>query len=188
MAGSDDDLHQLKHRLGSLKTDPPASSELQLAAVLVPFVSRTDGWRLVLTRRTEGLRRHGGEIAFPGGRVDPGEEPRETALRETQEELGIPSEKVEILGPLPLVTTNVSRYVICPWVAIVPPAIFTPSPEEIAEVIEVPLERFSSPTVRRHQRFVRAGGIALSPAYDIGPNTIWGATARVIGHLLDLIE
>jgi 8-oxo-dGTP pyrophosphatase MutT (NUDIX family) len=187
MEGFGDLVQRLRGRLRASVADIfPAG--LQPGAVLVPLVEGPGGWSLVLTRRTEGLRSHRGEIAFPGGRVDLGEHPREAALREAREELGILSEEVEILGPLPPVTTNASRFVISPWVSVVSTAVFVPSPAEIAEVIEVPLGRLSAPSARREQRFIRAGFIFISPAYDVGAHTIWGATARIIGHLLDLIE
>ncbi|MGH2733182.1 MAG: NUDIX hydrolase [Actinomycetota bacterium] len=187
MADLDDDLERLRGRLRSPEIGRlPAGPKL--GAVLVPLTKGAMGWRLVLTRRTQELRSHRGEISFPGGGVDPGEHPREAALRESREELGILPEEVEILGPLPPVVTNVSRYVILPWVGIVSTVVFTPSPTEIAEVIEIPLEHLGSPAARRDQRFIRAGSISISPAYDVGANTIWGATARIISHLLDLIE
>lgn len=155
------------------------------AGVLVPFVLHSDGWRLVFTRRAEGLRRHKGEISFPGGRVDEGEITRQAALREAHEELGIVPEHVDLVGKLGRVFTAVSNYVIEPWVGIMPLAELTPNPAEIAEVIEVPLEVLLSPDVRRTQKFIFGSVVWTNPAFDIGNDTIWGATARILGELMD---
>ena len=157
------------------------------AAVLVPIVDAPSGPLLVLTRRAGSLRTHGGEISFPGGRVDPDEMGRNAALREAHEELGIDPGSVEILDHLPRISTVVTGYMIAPWVGIVPCSELRPNPGEIAEVIEVPLEHLLQPGIRRDQRFIRKGRMGTSPAYDIGPHIVWGATARILASLLDLL-
>jgi 8-oxo-dGTP pyrophosphatase MutT (NUDIX family) len=157
------------------------------AAVLVPIVDAPAGPFLVLTRRAGDLRTHRGEISFPGGRVDPGEMGRDAALREAHEELGIDPGDVDVLGHLPRISTVVSGYVIAPWVGIVPCSELHPNPGEIAEVLEVPLAQLMEPGIRRDQRFIRKGVMSLSPAYDIGSHTVWGATARILASLLDLL-
>jgi 8-oxo-dGTP pyrophosphatase MutT (NUDIX family) len=157
------------------------------AAVLVPIVDAPGGPLLLLTRRAGDLRTHSGEISFPGGRVDLHETGRNAALREAHEELGINPATVEILDHLPRISTVVTGYTIAPWVGVVPRSELRPNPGEIAEVIEVPLEQLLQPGVRRDQRFIRKGRMATSPAYDIGPHIVWGATARILANLLDLL-
>lgn len=181
------DVLALRERLSQtpLEEGPPGADR---AAVLVPFVETPDGWSIVFTRRAEDLAMHSGEISFPGGRLDPGENPRDAALREAQEEIGIDPEKVEILGRLPGTFTLVSNYLIEPWVGVLVNDHFSPNPKEIAEVIVASLDDLRASGTRREQRFIRAGVMASNPAYDVGPNTIWGATARILTDLIDLME
>lgn len=157
------------------------------AAVLVPFVQTGGGWALVFTRRAEDLSTHRGEISFPGGRVDDGETTLDAALREAHEELGIVAAHVRVLGRLPRVHTVVSNFEIDPWVGLVPGTEFAPNPMEISEVLEVPLDTLRREGTKRVQKFIRDGFIYTNPAFDVGPNTIWGATARILEGLLDLM-
>lgn len=178
-----EDLSRLRSRLAATPDEERTPGDLP-AAVLVPLVAGEEGWRLVFTLRSEDLPSHRGEISFPGGRVDPGEDSLAAALREAHEELGIDPAHIEIIGRLPRVATVVSGYSIDPWIGVVPGTEFRPNPVEIAEVIEVSLADLRAPGVRRDQRFVRAGAMYLSPAYDVGPHTIWGATARILTDFL----
>lgn len=180
------DLERLRARLES-PTSHDAPDGTELAAVLVPFVEDGGAWSLVFTRRSDELSRHSGEISFPGGRVDDGESARDAALREAHEELGIDPTTVDLIGALPEALTVVSGYHISPWVGVIPNTDFQPNPREIADVIVVPLTEVTAPGVRREQRFIRAGSLMTNPAYDVGPNTIWGATARILTDLLDLL-
>ena len=160
---------------------------ISLAAVLVPLLQTNGDWSIEFKRRSDELARHSGEISFPGGRVDEGEAARDAALREAHEELGIAADRVEMLGALPAALTVVSMYQISPWVGIVSGSDFHPNPAEIAEVLVIPLDQLTSPENRREQRFIRGGGIFTNPAYDVGANTIWGATARILTDFLGLI-
>lgn len=181
-----DDLAILRGALARLDpgSGPPGEA---LAGVLVPLVPGSSGLEVVFTRRTDHLPRHRGEISFPGGRAGEREDPRDCALREAEEELGIDARRVEVLGPLPRRSTRVSGFTLCPWVAVLPSAEFGPNPAEIAEVIVVALDALRAAGVRREQRIVRAGGLIRSPAFDAGEHVIWGATARVLADLLDLL-
>jgi 8-oxo-dGTP pyrophosphatase MutT (NUDIX family) len=157
------------------------------AAVLVPFM-RDPGPTLVFTRRSDDLTHHRGEISFPGGRADDDEHAMQAALREANEELGIVPDHVEILGRLPAVLTVVSGYEIEPWVGVIPRTEFKPNPREVAEVLEVPVDVLLEPGTRRLQKFIRDGHMYTNPAFDVGPNIIWGATARILSLLIAIIE
>ena len=186
------DLEQLRRHLGAqIAADPargaPPPGQTP-AAVLVPIVPAPSGCYLLLTRRTDGLSNHRGEIAFPGGRLEPGETPPAAALREAHEELGIEPGEVDLIGGLPGVGTNLSRFWIMPWVGVLAPdsrSRIVPNPAEVAELLEVPLDALAAPGCRRDQRFIRGRRVVVSPAYDTPAGTIWGATARIVAELLD---
>lgn len=181
-----DHVQVLREKLASLPRDEfrPIGTP---AAVLIPFLRSGDDWSVVFTRRSDNLRRHSGEISFPGGMVDEGEDSKAAALREAHEELGISSESCDILGKLPAVHTVVSGVLIDPWIAVITQNEFEPSPSEIEEVLRVPLSVLMDPSSYRVQRFIRSGHIFPSPAFDVGDVTIWGATARIVRSLIDLL-
>jgi 8-oxo-dGTP pyrophosphatase MutT (NUDIX family) len=158
------------------------------AAVLVPLY--VDGGELhaVLTRRHSDLRRHAGEISFPGGRAEPGEHDlRTTALRETEEEIGLPRSAVELLGALQPTPTMVTGYAIYPFVGMIEPGhTWTASAREVAEIIELPLSALLAGYGRR--RLVRRGLRFRTDTYVVGDHLVWGATARILGDLFDRIE
>jgi 8-oxo-dGTP pyrophosphatase MutT (NUDIX family) len=182
-------LEALKARLNPNPTFDSYDG-ISLASVLVPLVEKPpdDGWSLIFTRRSDALSRHSGEISFPGGRVDDGEDSKEAALREMQEELGVEPTAIEMIGALPPALTVVSGYQIAPWVGVVQDVPLQPNPEEIADVIVISIATLTALGARREQRFVRAGGIFTNPAFDFGPNTIWGATARILSEFLEVLD
>lgn len=177
----------LFERLGAaLDPDPrhrPAPGD-RLAGVLVPVLG---GASLVFTRRSEALLRHPGEISFPGGiRQDEDATMADTALRETEEELGIAPADVEVLGALPPVHTFVSRILIVPFVgALADRPTMRPNEGEIAEVLEYPLDALAAAETEVEWR--RGDGVVRGYAYDMGSHTIWGATANILHSLLDLV-
>jgi 8-oxo-dGTP pyrophosphatase MutT (NUDIX family) len=184
------DLQQLRRHLGGSSAGEARAGRTP-AAVLVPFLPGPDGWYLLLTRRTDVLPNHRGEVAFPGGRLEPGETTLQAALREAHEELGIEPLEVDVLGPLPVVETNHSLFAITPWVGVVLAGRrerLEPNPGEVAEVIELPLAMLAAPGSRRDQRFIRGPHLVASPAYDVGTTTVWGATARIVSELLEAIR
>ncbi len=155
------------------------------AAVLVPLFVQDGELHAVFTRRREDLRKHAGEISFPGGRQDIGEEDlRETALREASEEIGLPPAQVELVGALPPTPTVVTNYAIYPFVGIIPAGLaWRPNASEVAEILELPLGAVRDSYARR--RLMRRGVPFRTGVYDIDGHVIWGATARILGDLLD---
>ncbi|MGH2875381.1 MAG: NUDIX hydrolase [Solirubrobacteraceae bacterium] len=170
-----------------------AASELRVrgrteAAVLVALY--LDGGRLhaVLTRRGEGLRRHAGEVSFPGGRRDPTDASLEaTALREAHEEIGLNPPAVRLLGALQPTPTIVTGYAIYPFVGLVEPGTaWTLSPREVASVLELSLDDLAAGYGRRPLR--RRGVPIRTDTYVVGEDLIWGATARILADLLERTE
>jgi 8-oxo-dGTP pyrophosphatase MutT (NUDIX family) len=162
--------------------DAPGDSD---AAVLVPLFEDGGELHAVLTKRHEHLRRHPGEISFPGGRRDfPEEDLLTTALREAEEEVGLPAAEVELVGALPPTPTFVTGIRIRPFVGVIKPGrAWVPQPTEVETVIELPLDGLRAGHGR--QRLVRRGRSFLSPTYTVGPHLVWGATARILENLFE---
>ena len=158
------------------------------AAVLVPLYIEDDEIHAVFTKRREDLRRHPGEISFPGGRYDEGEpDLRATALREAHEEIGLPPDAVEILGALQPTPTIATGYAVYPFVGLIEPGrVWTLSAREVAEVLELSLSALRSGYARR--RLIRRGLPIRTDTYLVGDHLIWGATARILADLFDRIE
>jgi 8-oxo-dGTP pyrophosphatase MutT (NUDIX family) len=158
------------------------------AAVLVPLYVENGELHSVLTRRHSDLRRHAGEISFPGGRAEQGEHDlRTTALRETEEEIGLPAAAVELIGALQPTPTMVTGYAIYPFVGMIEPGhVWTVSADEVAEVIELPLRALLAGYDRR--RLIRRGVPFRTDTYVVGEHLVWGATARILAELFDRIE
>ena len=158
------------------------------AAVLVPlFVDGAGAAHAVFTVRRADMRRHAGEISFPGGRRDPGDaDLRTTALREADEELGLPAAGVELLGALQPTPTFVTGYAIYPFVGLIEPGFaWVPQEREVAAVLELPLAAVRAG--HRRRRLVRRGMPFRTDAYEAGGHLIWGATARIVADLLDRV-
>ena len=157
------------------------------AAVLVPLYLEDDGLVAVLTERRADLRRHAGEISFPGGRQDePDEDLRQTALREADEEIGLAGADVELVGALPPVGTFVTGYRIFPFVGVIQAGhAWMPQEAEVAAVLELSL----ADLIRgfEHKRLLRRGVPIRTPTYTVGDHFVWGATARIIEHLLQRV-
>jgi 8-oxo-dGTP pyrophosphatase MutT (NUDIX family) len=158
------------------------------AAVLLPMFDYPDDPGLVLTERRADLRRHAGEISFPGGRRDtPGESLQSTALREAQEEIGLDPEGVEVVGALPPIGTFVTGYKVHPFVGLIEPGLtFAPNPAEVETVLAFRLEELRVGFGMR--RLIRRGVPIRTPTYIVGDHLIWGATARILGELLSRLD
>ena len=158
------------------------------AAVLVPLYCSEGELHAVFTKRREDMRRHPGEISFPGGRHEHGEiDLVATALREAQEEIGLPPDGVEIVGALQPTPTIATGYAVYPFVGLIEPGrVWTLSPREVAEVLELPLSQLRAGY--RRQRLLRRGVPIRTDTYVVGDHLIWGATARILADLLDRID
>lgn len=166
-----------------LLPEPPTGNGAQQAAVLAPLYEDGDDLRLVLTRRPLHMPTHGGDIAFPGGKPQPGERPLDTALREAREEVGIEPATVEVLGYLPAIHTVSYPLLVVPvvgWLSGVPrlcpdanevDRIHTPTVDSLLDET-----RWRSKSWKGHQVFV----------FDLDGDTLWGATARMVRRLIGL--
>lgn len=154
------------------------------AAVLVPlFDDPAEGPVVVLTERRHDLRRHPGEISFPGGRRDPGEELLTTALREAEEEIGLPRERVRLLGALQPTTTLVTSYKVYPFVGAIDAGhAWLPQETEVAHVLELPLLALRE--ARRWRPLLDKGLPVPTVSFQVDGHLVWGATARMVDQLL----
>ena len=157
------------------------------AAVLVPLYVEHGRLHAVFTKRQDDLRRHPGEISFPGGRYDEGEpDLRATALREAHEEIGLPEDAVDIVGALQPTPTIATGYAVYPFVGLIDAGrTWMPSAGEVAEVLELPLDALLAGYARR--RLIRRGVPIRTDTYQVGDHLIWGATARILADLFDRI-
>ena len=158
------------------------------AAVLLPLYGWPDEPGLVFTKRRADLRRHAGEISYPGGRQDePEEDLRRTALREADEEIGLDPVAVELVGALPPVGTFVTSYKVHPFVGLIEAGLpLEPNPAEVAAVLELRLDALRQGYGMR--RLVRRGVPIRTPTYTVGDQMIWGATARILAEFLARLE
>lgn len=167
----------------------PGEKPLTPAAVLVPLINRGPGISVLFTQRTAHLSDHAGQISFPGGRAEPGDPgPVATALREAEEEVGLPARCVEVIGMLPRYRT-VTHYEITPVVGFVePPFTVEPDPFEVAEVFEVPLGFFLDPAHHESHTYEYRGVVRRYFAMPYHGRFIWGATAGMLMNLYRLLR
>ena len=159
------------------------------AAVLVPVVARPDGPTILLTRRTERLQDHAGQVSFPGGsRAAQDPDPVQTALRETEEETGVERRFVEVVGFLNGYLT-ITGYAVTPVVGLVVPGFrLRPDPLEVAQVFEVPLAFLQDPGNRQVRQREWAGRNVDYYAYEYCGQTIWGATAAMLVNFVSRLD
>ncbi len=156
--------------------------------MLVPLFLAAGEPHAVFTRRRADLRRHAGEISFPGGRRDPEDaDLKDTALREAEEEIGLPRSEVRVLGELPPTSTFVTNYVIHPFVGEIPAGLaWQISEREVDAVLELPLRALRESRTRT--RMERRGISFETDAYVLEEHLIWGATARILENLLERLQ
>ena len=183
-----------RERIQSALTALPAREEnnacretFTQAAVLVPLVNRHGAWDLLFTRRTDTVENHKGQVAFPGGAVEPHDRTLEdAALREAWEEIGLPPACVRLLGRLPLLST-ITGYCVTPVVGeIVGPVVYQPAPAEVSRVFQVPLDWLADPRNWEKRWYTRPNGFAdwvifYQPYHG---EVIWGVTASIVHSFL----
>jgi 8-oxo-dGTP pyrophosphatase MutT (NUDIX family) len=188
-AGDHLSLDPLAERLRQALLDPVEAEAIDAhgrveAAVLVPLFTEAGRPGLLFTERRADLRRHAGEISFPGGRRDTGEELLDTALREAEEEIGLAAADVTLLGALPPIGTFVTNYKVHPFVGVVPPGLrLRPNPHEVEAILRFTIDDLRAGYEMR--RLVRRGVPFRTPTYVVDEHLIWGATARILGDLLE---
>lgn len=175
-----------------MKTDWPSVD----SAVLLILFEEAGEARLVLTRRSSALRSHQGQVSFPGGRIDPGEDPISAALREAHEEVSLDLADVTTLGWMqPTLTPRLQSF-IAPIVASVPTRPdLVPSPAEVARVFDVALRDLADPDIFHEEHWHvpglasldRPDGVIRVPFFEIEGEIIWGATARILRELLSVV-
>ena len=159
------------------------------AAVLIVVYPVDDEPHLVLTRRTETVQNHKGQISLPGGAREGNETLIETALREAQEETAVQPGDLHVLGTLTPVYVAVSDYLITPCVAIAARRpLFRADPVEVVETIEVPLASLIDPLLRHEEDWDLRGAIVHVPYFAFGPYKVWGATAMILAEFASLLE
>jgi 8-oxo-dGTP pyrophosphatase MutT (NUDIX family) len=172
-----------------LNASMPPPARLRDAAVLVPLVDHPDGLTVIFTQRTAHLAAHAGQISFPGGGAEPDDaDAAATALRETEEEIGLAPERVEVVGRLDTYVTR-TGFRITPVVGFVrPPFILNPDPFEVAEVFEVPLSFILDPQSRKRESRQFQGAERYFYVFPYQGRYIWGATAGILVNLCDVLH
>jgi len=182
-------MDEVRARLSALPAREPEipGKKLRRAGVLVPLFVRDARLWILLTRRTESVEHHRGQISFPGGSEEAGDANLfATAVRETEEELAVAPSDIMALGSLsPIVT--VTNFYVEPYVAAVPqPYEWKPAEAEIAEVLEVPIAALMDPAILEKKPMPGREGLILF--YHHGKHVIWGATATILSELLEALR
>mgnify|MGYP001503142442 CR=1 FL=1 len=182
--------------LASLRTalaaEAPRADPLEgiASAVLVPLFEQEGDLRVLYTKRSEALPHHRGQVAFPGGRHVAGTDANllATALRETEEEIGVDPRHVDVLGPLAPIHTFSSNFVINPFVGVIPyPYPYRPDPHEVSAIFSVPLDVLIDPATAAEEQWILEGHTVPIETYRHAGQVIWGATQRITATLLDLL-
>jgi len=191
-------MEDIRKRLGRNGPSRPLVSELpesaapvplRPAAVLIPLYVREKALWTLFTKRTDLVEHHKGQISFPGGGKDAADANLwETAVRETEEEIGVPRKGVRLLGALPRLVT-VTEFEVAPFVGAIPyPVAFAPQPGEVESIIEVPLAYLLDPMVVEERPVKWKGRDVMTLVYHYKGHAIWGATARILADLLAVIR
>ena len=183
-------LPSIRRALESYRPQRIERDGLPRAAVLIPIYQSDGTPHVLLTLRTETVEHHKGQISFPGGAHDADDlDLVATALRETEEEIGLRREHVEVWGQLDDIVT-ISNFIVSPYVGLVTgpaPYPFAPSEIEVAELLAVPLPHLHDPSTLHTEPALWRDRLVPPPSYRFGEHVIWGATARVLRQFLELV-
>ncbi len=159
------------------------------SAVLIPIYKKDGQYHIVFIKRTNTVKTHKGQISFPGGMRDKGDKTLwDTALRESEEEIGLRPEDVKVLGELDDEITTTSNFIVTPFIALIPwPYHFTPNKGEVTKIISVPISSLLEKDCRKPDTETLNGNKVESFAYHYQGTKIWGATARILNKLLEII-
>jgi 8-oxo-dGTP pyrophosphatase MutT (NUDIX family) len=161
-----------------------APSDAREACVIALLYQRGDEWHVPLVLRTDLSTHHRGQVAFPGGAREPNERLQDTALRELNEEIGVPPSSVEILGQLTTFYVPVSRYQVHPWLGWAPvPPVFRPNPMEVAAILETPLRPILDLSNLACESREISGELSEIPYFTVEGHKVWGASCIVLGEL-----
>ncbi len=169
----------------AMMLNPPACRQAGVLVLLYPHDGRLC---FPLTKRPESVEFHKGQISLPGGAREGAESLRQTALRETEEEIGVPASSVELIGTLSFVYVPPSNFSIQPYVGYVPcRPTFCLAAGEVAELIEAPLDALLDPATARVEDWEIRGSVWPIPFYQFGPHKVWGATAMILAEFAAML-
>ncbi len=189
LPGSSSQMRMCPSPVPELRPYREAEPSARKAGVLVLLYDREGRPSLVLTRRTDNIIRHGGQVSFPGGELKEGETAEAAAVRETVEELGLDPGRIRVVGRLTPLWIPSSNYCVYPTVGFhFGRPEFQPQPGEVAEVLEVSLEGLRDPANTRLETIRVKGRAYEAPCFDFHGNLVWGATAMILAELLDVLE
>ena len=179
----------MAHSLAYGRHHGPVPAGARRAAVLVALDPTPTGWSIPAVLRPSTMRSHAGQVSLPGGLIEPGETPAQTALREFEEELGVPGSGLQLIGRLSPVYVFVSGFEVAPFIAVARgPLAFEPSPHEVAAVVELPLARLCDPASRSRHLIERYGLRFHAPHFAIAGQQVWGATSLILAEFAALAE
>lgn len=187
------DIEKIKYRIENLKTsvysEPVTEESFVPASVLIPIFEKDGSSHILFTKRTDKVSHHKGQISFPGGKFDSTDENLEfTALRETFEEIGVQPKDVKLIGKINNMITN-TNFIVSPYVGIIPhPYDFKVNPDEISELICVPVYHLLDKTYFRVQQREVFGKMIDIYYYDYQGHTIWGVTGKILFDFISLLD
>ena len=181
---------RLKQALSQRRKQRIVDASRVPSAVLIPIYYKDGEYYILFTKRTDTVKDHKGQISFPGGAYEEQDGTLvNTCLRECAEEIGLPAERVELLGELDDLPTTTSNYVISPFVAVIPwPCSFKVDPKEVEEIIEVPLSALLDKDCLRQETEIVDGQVVNKYEYHYQGRIIWGATARILNQFLGIVS